>query len=224
MGTVTRLPHAGKPPMPAAGGAPLPFKVNAQSGKDIFTAEVRAILDDYFGNAAPSQDAGDLALQNAVARIALSGVQRRLPNCAVFDGDGDMELTRQPFKHRGGRVSLLAKHLFTINWADTAPGISWPEAYYVTFIPGYDRHIVTGAMDSPDVHGYSELALGSFDRGRAVEAGAHDVLTGWWAWQHNSWDQERWAYVWNDGIIASSTADGWADEVWREEVEPDDES
>ena len=52
-------------------------------------------------------------------------------------------------------------HLFEINWADS-PGWTWPEAYYATFLPGYDVYAVTLSQGSGDSYDYFDLAIGCF--------------------------------------------------------------
>lgn len=43
-----------------------------------------------------------------------------------------MILTRPIVKEpRSKRVAFAARFLFGINWADSAPGISWPADYYL---------------------------------------------------------------------------------------------
>ena len=53
-------------------------------------------------------------------------------------------------------LNLEPELLFCVNWADSAPGISWPEAYYVTFIPGLDHYVVTASRDSRDLFGCTD--------------------------------------------------------------------
>jgi hypothetical protein len=168
----------------------------------------------------------EAALQNRVARIALSVIQERLPQCGIFDGSGSIQLTRQPFPKLRRGIILLPQFLFMINWADTAPGISWPESYHATYVPGFDCYVVTASMDGTDVWGYEDLAIGSFTADTEIGAGSRVVITDWWQSQWLGWEQQRWAYVWEAGLIDVETANEWADEVWnppREEDEYEDE-
>ena len=114
----------------------------------------------------------------------------------------------------------LPQHLFMINWADSGPGISWPEDYYVAFVPGFERFVVTASMDSTDCWGFTDLAIGSFAGDVPLKAGAHAVITGWWSAQHGEYP---WAYVWGEGLISQEIADGWRDEVWPPDVEEEDD-
>jgi hypothetical protein len=204
---------------------------------DFFTPTEQSLLCDYLGMTRPEAyqtlDLGPPAdgrglyveapndnqvveatpLRNAVARIALGVIQNRLPQCGIFDGDGRLTLTRKRFERPIRDVVMLPQHLFTINWADSAPGISWPEEYHSTYIPGFDRYVVTAAFDGTDMYGVTELAIGSFEGDRAPAEGCADVVKGWWRYlQENC--QTRWAYVWDEALISKDTAEDWADEVW----------
>jgi hypothetical protein len=47
-----------------------------------------------------------------------------------------MGSARPVFDRRAHRkVELWPRHLLTINWADSAPGVSWPVAYKATYVP-----------------------------------------------------------------------------------------
>ena len=47
---------------------------------------------------------------------------------------------------------------------------------------------------------------------------AKQIIIKSWVSQRNTFDQERWAYLFNEGLIDNATANAWADEVWSEEV------
>ena len=157
------------------------------------------------------------AVRNAVARMVLGGIQSRLPQTGVARPDG-VVLTRAHFDKVPRDVLMLPQFLFMINWADTAPGISWPESYYLTYLPGFDRYVVTASFDSPDMYGVTDLAIGSFtSEGEWIE-GLEQVILRWWGHQLD-FDQPRFAYVWNEGRIGLDLANEWADLVWPPMVE-----
>jgi hypothetical protein len=161
------------------------------------------------------------ALANAVARLALSKIQARLPQWAAVCSDGHVDLARAYTSTRDGKVDLLPRFLFTINWADSGPGFSWPESYYATYLPGFDLYVVTASQDSPEMHGYTDEAIGHFPVSLGVVEGARPVITGWWNWQAKSCSQYRWAYLFQAGEVSEEAAEVWADEVWdRETGEP----
>ena len=76
---------------------------------------------------------------------------------------------------------------------------------------------VTASQDSPDMHGYTDEAIGHFAEDEETDAGARRVITGWWKGQVDGWDLQRWAYLFDTGEIDAETAEAWADEVWEPE-------
>ena len=164
----------------------------------------------------------EFTLRNAVARLLLGGIQQRLPTSAVCYSDR-IVLTRD-YTPRGRRkLDLLPRFLFQINWANSGPGISWPVAYYVIWLPVYDIFVVTGSADSPEAFGYCDYALGWFDADIPLEEGVRRVIVGDWQHQRNEWDQEQWENFWDEGLISTETVWSWAAEVWGTEEEEDDE-
>lgn len=163
------------------------------------------------------------ALANAVARIALARVQRSLPQFAVVFPDR-VELGREVTEIPCRPVEMLSRHLFTIDWAMTAPGVSWPEAYYLTWMPGVEQWLVTASWDTPEVGGYCDLAIGYFGPDKAPVEGAEIIIGDYWSSQFLDFDQSRWEVFFEAGMIGREEANAWADEVWSvaEEDEPDD--
>jgi len=63
----------------------------------------------------------------------------------------------------------------------------------------------------------------SWDR---LEA-AKKIIIDWWREQQYLCDQQRWAYLFYEGLISDEEANAWAEEAWPEEVlekEYEDES
>lgn len=188
---------------------------------ELYTDDERRNLDQFFALTAfdiPDQ----IPIAHAVATLALSNVQSRLPQCGIVSDQGHLTLTREQFPLWRRDVVLFPQYLFMINWADSAPGISWPETYYVIYLPLIDRYIVTASQDSPDMWGVTDIAIGSFDAECDLLTGSGEVISAWWAMQRNH-DQERFAYVWSEGRVSSSLAHHWADEVWAVAVDEEDE-
>lgn len=154
-------------------------------------------------------------LESRVARIALRAIQNRLPQCGFIDSEGRIMLGRQPFPVTRRDVVLLPRFLFMINWADTAPGLSWPESYYATYIPGFDQYVVTASQDSAHVYGATDLAIGGFPADMDIVAGSHAVIKAWWLSQCWKTDQQRWTSIWDVGLIDEETANAWANEIWN---------
>ena len=165
---------------------------------------------------------GPLDLCHAVAKIALHAVQDTLLQVG-FIQDGEMHLGRQRSDVERKVVVLFPRHLFMINWADTAPGISWPESYHVVFFPEAGRYVVTASQDSADAWGFTEIAIGHFEVSTPLLDGCRRIITRWWRHQFDGWDQPRWAYVWQEGNVSEEEANSWADSVWTEETKTDEE-
>jgi len=158
------------------------------------------------------------ALSNAVARLVLSEIQGRLPQWGVAYGDGSVNLARTYAPRRDAAIDFMPRFQFEINWADSGPGFSWPEAYHATYLPGFDKYVVTASQDSPDVHGYTDEAIGHFGTAQPVVESVHRTIVGWWGGQAADPGQSRWAYLFQTGEVDAETAESWADEVWDAET------
>lgn len=160
------------------------------------------------------------ALPNAVARLALSRIQDRLPQWYASRGH---EVIAGRTYHQAGEsdVLLLPLHLFTINWADSGPGMSWPEAYHLTWFPVFDRFVVTASADSTDAWGYEDRALGHFGMGGDRISQAREIVTAFWRMQFHKWEQDHWAYLLDTGAVDSAGAYAWGKDVWEPEEEED---
>ncbi len=168
---------------------------------------------DSFGN----QEL-DSAVSDAVARIALGTVEDRLPQWGCVHEDGRVTLARShpdspTFTKRS--VISLSQHLFEINWADSGPGYSWPEAFYVTYLPYYDVFVVTGSADSPDARGYCDRSLGFFSPDKDTKEGSREIIQADWREQYEGWDQQHWAYLFYTGLVSEEEAYEWAAAIWR---------
>lgn len=165
----------------------------------------------------------DKAIANAVARIALARVQKSLPQFAIC-GPDSIEFGRDIATAPSRPVEMMSRHLFTIDWAMTAPGISWPEAYYLTWLPGIDQWLVTSSRDTPEIGGYCDRALGYFGGDKEHLAGAGLVIGGYWCELHIDYDQPRWELFFEAGLVSHELASEWADEIWSStEYEENDE-
>ena len=158
-----------------------------------------------------SQSADQYALDNAIARICLSVVQDLLPQFAVTKDD-EVKFGRKikELRELPERV-LLPIHLFSINWANTAPGLSWPETYYVTQLPEWGVHIVTASQDSDEIYGYEDFAIGWVDDKTSSLHGARKVLTDYWKNLRDEFGQERWEELLD---VSYGEPEERANEVW----------
>jgi hypothetical protein len=154
----------------------------------------------------------------AVASIVLETVEKRLPQWASVS-DGEVQFARDyrpkeliPMR----RAAMLPQYLFTLNWADSGPGFSWPGAYYTTWVPSYERFVVTYSADCPDALGYADIAIGQFEAKEGLKDGSHRIIVKDWKYQRNDCSQERWGYLFGTGLVGEGEAAAWADEVWGE--------
>lgn len=168
---------------------------------DLFSADEHAVLANWLGVRPPKSAKGidlDEAMSRlgfekhpshyrlidaAVAFIVLENAEKRLPGWSALLADGTF-VTARPYRDDervpDRRVLLQSRQLFMINWADSGPGFSWPVAYYLTWLPVYDRFVVTASADCPDGFGYCDFAIGAFGQDKPIKEGARDVVCGDW--------------------------------------------
>jgi len=187
--------------------------------------EPASAFDSYFSENNVPLDAMASPLQIAVARVLLNPIQASLPQWAAVRESGEVLLNRKEI-HRhpqAVRLTLEPQLVCCINWADSGPGYSWPESYHVTYIPGMEKFIVTSSRDGADAFGCADHALGGGSAAEGELLVAKRIIQGFWEHQRNEWDQERWAYLFDEGLIDSATADAWAEEIWPQDNPPDEE-
>ncbi len=182
-------------------------------------------FDDFFSENQIPDDAMASQLQIAVARVLLNSIQGSLPQWAGVRENGELILNRKEIQRHpdATKLTLNPRLVCCINWADSGPGFSWPESYHVTYIPGFEKFIVTSSRDGADAFGCADHALGW---GAATEGEllvAKRVVQGFWEHQRNEWDQERWAYLFDEGLINRATANSWAEEIWPQDNDSDED-
>jgi hypothetical protein len=173
---------------------------------------------DCDGNVYSSIDA-------AVASIVLERVQKRLPQWAGSrpDGHGGHEvlLSRHIRARRSRRVvELTPQHLLSIDWGGS-PGYGWPIVYNATWVPLYERYIVTASADGSDAYGACDFALGSFGVSEPTVATAAEIIQGDWEIQLLEHGQQRWGCMFGNGLITKAQATAMADQAWAEKTEED---
>jgi hypothetical protein len=124
------------------------------------------------------------ALQGAVGAMLLRNMQPKLPRTALFFPEANvLAISRGGVRPSRSKVSLVGQHLFTINWADGAPGMSWPTAYYAVRLPIRDIWVVTASDDTGEMLGFLDVALGWFPATTTWEDGVAAIITqDWTAW------------------------------------------
>ena len=212
--------------------------MSAKTVVDLFTPEEHRILSNWLeiepdaeGTLPPIEDAlrrlgfeddPGLPYSNvhaAVAFIVLEPVEKRLPQWSIVDENDEIQFARDYRPKElipARRAAMLPQYLFTLNWADSGPGFSWPGAYYTTWVPLYERFVVTYSADTPEVWGYADIAIGQFDAKEGLKDGSQRIIIEDWRMQRDECSQERWGYLFGTGLVDEAEAKAWADEVWGE--------
>jgi hypothetical protein len=165
----------------------------------------------------------------AAAKIVLGSVQESLPNWGSVRSNGEVLVSRDTGanRHRGAEqpaVSFEPQFLFLINWADSGPGFSWPMGYYVTWLPGYERYVVTSSSDSPEGnHGYCDLAIDYLGRELDLLQECASIIEGDWSGQLAEWDQPHWQCLLNPGLLNGQEVEAMGNRVWEPDEEEDEE-
>ena len=200
----------------------------AQHGAEIYTTDEAAVLTEFFSHkgrrtrgqsrlrAVPGLIEEYPELAEKVASIALEVVQARLPQWGAVRQDGTVVLGRKVKQPRARRVVAAPRHMLTINWADSGPGFSWPEAYHATPIPGFDKYVVTASRDSEDAWGCCDHAIGWFDIQSDWKQGARAIIEAWWKWKRG-YEQGRWIEIWDSGSLGEADALALREAIWPDE-------
>jgi hypothetical protein len=162
----------------------------------------------------------DRAASDAVARLVLAGYEGTLPVWGCVR-EGEVTITRKDRRPRKGPVRALPLMLLEVNWADSGPGFSWPEAHHLGWLTGFNRWVVTASRDTPEIDGYCDRVLDTFAHCEDAVARARDVIQGYWQSLKDEYGQERWEYLFEEGRLTASDAEAMASAVWAEE--PEDE-
>jgi hypothetical protein len=87
----------------------------------------------------------------------------------------------------------------------------------VTFIPQYRRHVVTASVDSSDIWGCTDLAIGWFRDAQERSAAIRRVIRRWWGFHWREHQQLRWAEFLSAGEVSSEEAERWCFKRWPSE-------
>ncbi len=212
---------------------------------ELFDRVELAILHDYFGIPRPAAlrrvtedelcgldlDTDDSALirlagrpragdakplQDAVARLVLSGIQEQLPQWAVGGEDGWL-VGRRPRRAARRVEETLTVRLFSINWATSGFACDWPEVYHAARVPWFDRWVVTLSTDTSDGYGTTDLAIGHFADGEPWEDAVRRILVAWWR-EGAEAGGERFESIEDACAIDDAVVEAWAEEVWPRRV------
>jgi hypothetical protein len=111
------------------------------------------------------------------------------------------------------KLQLLPSFLLSVDWAATAPGVSWPEAYYVTYVPSINLRIVTASRDDTTIWGCTDLAIGMCRAVRTPDFGTKKIIQSWWR-RACGCEPIPWETFWSAGLIDRNRAEKWKKEVY----------
>jgi hypothetical protein len=172
-----------------------------------------------------SQSSRYSALQGAVGAALLRTMQPRLPRTALFFPKANVLAVSRgdPRPGHGSKVSLVGRHLFTINWADGAPGMSWPTAYHAVWLPIWDVWVVTASDDTGETLGFLDVALGWFPATVAWEEGVTAIVKeDWSAWARDR--QPAWQELLAKGQLSASAIWKCREHAWPDGADEDSET
>ena len=205
---------------------------------DLFTPEEHRVISEWLGVEPPAGtpnldeaiaslgfvegDWGRPLVPWVVAFIVLESVEQDLPQWEGWHGAEIIygRTYRSPRAVPTRLTKPLCYNLFSINWATSAPGMDWPLAYYVTWVPVYRRYIVTVSADCPEsLGGHTDTALGHFGGNVDLHDACQDIIAKTWSGRRH-----RWESLIDVGIVNRYAVEHWAEQIWGapEEKEDDD--
>jgi len=153
----------------------------------------------------------------AVAQLALHAVRHRLPGSGAAVNMGDRWAARSQRQSWGNSLALLPWHLLTVGWTCNVRRRFDTEAYYLAWLPHYDRYVVTASRDTDECWGYYDAALGDFGSDADPMDALGCIVGDWWNLQADRYRRAKWRYMVHSGLITAKLALEWANSVWCSE-------
>ncbi|MBU3667612.1 MAG: hypothetical protein FGM53_03620 [Rhodocyclaceae bacterium] len=203
----------------------------------MYTDVEHAFLCDYFGVERPrslinidtyDQSAGDgvallnessypgVNLASGVARLALSRLE--------VLGRGWVEENRSAHELTSGFVrdgydglydiDLYPLYLFGVDWAIPSDYDHFPEYYYLTWFPEFDRYVVTASVSSKERYGVSDFAIGWNSASNKRIDLCHHIIGTYWEDVHKPFNGYGWGKVLSSGLVPEHLASEWRSELW----------
>ena len=178
------------------------------------------ILSAYFGQTTPDdtlasaidqlqlqgEELGYVTLLDAaVAAILLKSIRDQLPQWAMV-GEGRVTVGRKRVQPVRG-VTFKPKHLFTMNWADSARAARGRWRITGTMVPLFKSVVVTASADGTDAYGFTDFAIGHFPIDADMLVGAQQVIVDHWTRLARD-GQERWAHLFGTGLVSAPSSEG----------------
>lgn len=161
-----------------------------------------------------SPDPCPSALEAAVGHICLTTAER-LPLWEAVDTRTGYVIHGRPLRTPGrvpARV-LFSQTIGCINWANSGPGISWPECYHITHVPYYDRWVVTASRDSSDATGFNDWAIHHAPAEISPQQVAREALLRCWR-GNAAWGQKPFEELIENGLLDSHELTALARLAW----------
>jgi hypothetical protein len=156
---------------------------------------------------------GDLALDNVVANLLLEPVENRMARWGSYAREGDVLRERRRKQVNPPSGLPIPKNLFTIHRPDSGSGMSWSEAYFVTSVPALDVKIVTVSVDSAEMYGYADLAIGFCGLSKEPLWGIKKIIVDWWK-RAGGVEPTPWENLLGAGLVSKTRAFQWREERW----------
>ncbi|MBX9903966.1 MAG: hypothetical protein K2Y31_06370 [Burkholderiales bacterium] len=215
------------------GGCCISISESPDRATSPFTLEQSIVFEAYFNKTSDREIAASIAcdrlgvpdetrcsrIEAAVGQILIHSIQHRLPQWRSTRGDKLIYGRKYSKSPVGAHVAFVPQHLFTINWANSGPGLFWPESYHLCYVPIHHRYVAIASQDSTDVYGCTDQAMGHFEPRERRLVGAKRILTAHWREQLDSYTQMPWVEVLNEGLVDTKRAERWRQQVWPGEPE-----
>lgn len=205
----------------------------------IYTDVERAILYDYFGRDRPKSianvDAYDsesggvclknesnyagVNLANGVARLALSRINvlgKGWGKSNSHDGHYGRVAERNTVNVYSVKrdIDLYPLYLFGVDWAIPSDYDSFPEYYYLTWFPEFERYVVTVSVTNKDVYGVCDFAIGWDSASNKRIDLCHDIIKAYWEDVHKPFNSCGWGKVLSTGLVTDQLATEWKSQLW----------
>jgi hypothetical protein len=172
---------------------------------------LRSALDAIHARCSGEGPRGDRA-DAAVAHILQGAPDRWLPGWeATFGSPCAAEARPTPTESPGRHQALRPRHLLTASWPGRHVGRPSSISYYLTWVPGYDRYVVSRAVSGTAATG--DAALGHFGTDVPRLEGLRDILVAGWA-QLAHEGAGRWSSIRSTGQLTFQLIEAWADLIW----------
>lgn len=186
----------------------------------LYTVEDQMVIDRWIRTVPVYPERDDPKDANKIAEIALFSIRDRLPQGLSIKDNGGPTPGRKtwvntvPIRNR----LLFPVHLLDIERNDAHPGTVCHEAYYATFLPGYNIYVITVSQDTPGSHGCFDVAIDFFHTFNTVgetALNAGSIMKAWWQFQHKQLHKPFWTKTVTSGMIDDAAALLMRDAAWN---------